>query len=479
VSGRSTTTGQLRLDLVFRRSSDNLNFTIAGYPVSPLAPGATASVSSTGTLMANQPLASGTAGTFYVVVMEAVVLQGGTQWLVSSNFLQGQSYTTTSTFHTTCYPNPSNACVNSNRFSISGTFQDYSGNSGPVQMVQMGSDTAWGYFSDSSNTELVVKVLNFCSVSSVWAVYAGGLTDLQINLSVRDTSAGGLKTYTNALGNSWVLIRDGAFSCSGGGGGGGSGSDEVTVPLAGLPASAKPLVLERIPSGTFQMGSPTTERNRGSDETLHQVTLTQDYYMGKNVVTQAQWKAVMGTAMRTDCGSSGGDGDDYPVYCVSWNDIRGASGFIAKLNQLQGTTKFRLPTEAEWERAARGGTQTRFSFGDATSGDDACGANAAADPYVWWCGNDGDNMRLVGTKGANPYGLYDMNGNVSEWVEDWYGDYPSTSQTDPTGVTGGSVRVNRGGSWVSTLDQARSAYRYRYYPDTRNYQLGFRLARSL
>ena len=479
-SGRSTTTGQLRLDLVFRKNSDNLNVTIAGYPVSPLAPGAATSVTSTGTLTANQPLPSGMAGTFYVVLMEAVALQGGIQWVVASNGLKGPDYTTTSTFHTTCYPNPATACVNGNRFLVSATFQDYSGNSGPVQMVQMGSDTAWGYFSESSNTEFVVKVLNFCSVNGVWAVYAGGLTDLQVNLNVRDTSADLLKTYTNALGNSWVLIRDGAFSCSGGGGGGGGGSssNEITVPLSGLPSSARPLVLEKIPHGTFQMGSPTTEKNRNSDETLHQVTLTQDYYLGKYVVTQAQWKAVMGTAMPTDCGSSGGDGDDYPVYCVSWNDIRGTNGFVAKLNQLQGTTKFRLPTEAEWERAARGGTQTRFFFGDATSGDDSCGANAAADPYVWWCGNT-YNMQRVGTKGANPYGLYDMNGEVWEWLEDWYGDYPSTPQTDPTGVTGGSVRSNRGAYWASPLDEARSANRNHYYPEHTSYGLGFRLARSL
>ena len=104
---------------------------------------------------------------------------------------------------------------------------------------------------------------------------------------------------------------------------------------------------------------------------------------------------------------------------MSWNDIRRAYGFIAKLNQLLGTTKFRLPTEAEWERAARAGTQTRFSFGDALDGDDNCGANAAATPYVWWCGNAAGRTHEVGTKGANPYGLFDMHGNVWEWVEDW------------------------------------------------------------
>ncbi|MBK9968478.1 MAG: SUMF1/EgtB/PvdO family nonheme iron enzyme [Holophagales bacterium] len=205
------------------------------------------------------------------------------------------------------------------------------------------------------------------------------------------------------------------------------GGQEITVALPG----GVPLVMVKIPAGTFQMGSPTTERNRYDNETLHQVTLTSDYYIGKYEVTQAQWQAVMGTNPSSfiSCGGN------CPVEHVSWDDIRGANGFIAKLNELLGTTKFRLPTEAEWERAARGGTQARFSFGDALDGDDVCGANAGASPFVWWCGNAGNTIHAVGTKGANGYGLYDVHGNVWEWIEDRYGDYPTTAQTNPPGPT--------------------------------------------
>ncbi len=246
--------------------------------------------------------------------------------------------------------------------------------------------------------------------------------------------------------------------------------NEVTYTLPG----GVPLVMVRIPAGTFQMGSPTTERSRGRDEILHAVTLTSDYYIGKYEVTQAQWAAVMGTNP-SDFSSCGGN---CPVERVSWDDIHGANGFIAKLNQVLGTTKFRLPTEAEWERAARGGTQTRFSFGDAPGGDDSCGANAEANPYVWWCGNAGGTTRPVGMKGANPNGLYDMHGNVWEWVEDWYGDYASTAQTNPTGPATGSRRVVRSGGWFNHLRFARSAYRGNVDPGARYGDLGFRLSRS-
>ncbi len=251
-----------------------------------------------------------------------------------------------------------------------------------------------------------------------------------------------------------------------------SGEQEITVTLPG----GVPLVMVRIPAGTFQMGAPASERNSSSNEQpVHQVTLTQDYFIGKYEVTQAQWQAVMGTnpSYFSSCGGN------CPVEQVSWDDIRGANGFIARLNQLMGTTEFRLPTEAEWERAARAGTQTRFSFGDALDGDDVCGANAAADPYVWWCANSG-RTKAVGMKKANPYGLFDVHGNVWEWVEDWYGSYPSTAQTNPTGPATGSYRVFRGGGWYNygSLRDARSANRYYINPDYRGNFLGFRLARS-
>ncbi len=259
----------------------------------------------------------------------------------------------------------------------------------------------------------------------------------------------------------------------------GSGPEpgEVTVTLPG----DVPLTMVRVPAGTFLMGSPATERGRDPRETRHAVTLTADYYVGKYAVTQGQWTAIMGTNPSANfrCGA------DCPVERVAWDEIREAGGFLEKLNAYLSTTrqagagKFRLPTEAEWERAARGGTQTRFSFGDALEGDDRCGANAAADPYVWWCANvPGQKTSPVGLKGANPYGLYDVHGNVGEWVEDWYGDYPPGAATDPVGPSTGTWRVSRGGEFGSDLKSCRSAQCDAGRPEDTFAAVGFRLARS-
>ncbi len=247
--------------------------------------------------------------------------------------------------------------------------------------------------------------------------------------------------------------------------------NEITVSLPG----GVPLVLVRIPAGTFQMGAPADERGTSAEEQpLHEVTLTRDFYMGKYEVTQAQWYAVMGMnpSLFSACGAS------CPVEQVTWDLVCGTNGFLAKLNALLGTTKFRLPTEAEWERAARGGTQTRFSFGDALDGDDACGANDAAAPFDWWCGTSASSTHPVGTKAANPYGLFDVHGNVWEMVEDWLGTYPSTDETDPTGPSTGSVKTVRGGGWFQLLRLTRSASRYFDSPELGFGSVGFRLARS-
>jgi formylglycine-generating enzyme required for sulfatase activity len=247
---------------------------------------------------------------------------------------------------------------------------------------------------------------------------------------------------------------------------------EVTFTLPG----GVPLVMVRIPAGTFLMGSPEGERGRQANEgPQREVTLTSDYYIGKYEVTQAQWRAVMGSNPSTfeSCGG------DCPVEEVNWLEIHEAGGFIAKLNQLLGTTKFRLPTEAEWERAARGGTGTRFSFGDALGGEDGCGGNTEADAYVWWCGNSAGGTHPVGAKLPNPFGLYDVHGNVDEWVEDHYARYPSMPETDPTGPATAQYRVVRGGRWSVDLRLARSASRLRR-PAPHPYALtGFRLCRSL
>jgi formylglycine-generating enzyme required for sulfatase activity len=251
-------------------------------------------------------------------------------------------------------------------------------------------------------------------------------------------------------------------------------AQEVTIMLPG----DVPLTLVKVPAGTFLMGSPEGERGNVFDnETQHEVTLTEDYYLGKTEITQAQWEAVMGTPMRMDCGDIA-VGDDYPVYCVTWNRIAGPDGFMEKLNQQLGTTVFRLPTEAEWERAARAGTTTRFAHGDVLECSDECESCAAHDSYMSWCGNVSPfGPVLVGQKLENQFGLQDMHGNLWEIVNDRYAsDLGSNPVTDPTGPGGSGDIVMRGGgaeAWIN-----RSASRIGGSPDDRNQtnETGFRLA---
>jgi len=217
-----------------------------------------------------------------------------------------------------------------------------------------------------------------------------------------------------------------------------------------------------IQPGRFTMGSPSNESGRDNDERQHQVTLTKGFYMQTTEVTQGQWQRVMGSnpSWFKNCG------DDCPVEEVSWND---AQDFIRRLNQREGTDKYRLPTEAEWEYAARAGSTTRFCFGN---------DNGQLGQYAWYDNNSGSKPHSVAQKKPNAWGLYDMHGNVWEWVQDWYGNYPSGSVTDPTGPSSGSSRVFRGGSWNAGAGDCRSAYRYRSTPGGRSNYLGFRLARA-
>ena len=216
----------------------------------------------------------------------------------------------------------------------------------------------------------------------------------------------------------------------------------------------------RVEAGTFTMGATAEMKDPWKEEKpTHQVTLTNDYYIGKYEVTQALWKAVMGN------NPSNFKGDNLPVEQVSWDDCQ---EFISKLNRITGKT-FRLPTEAEWEYAARGGNKSR--------GYQYSGSNNLSD-VAWYNINSGYKTQGVGTKQANELGIYDMSGNVSEWCQDWYEAYSSSSQVNPTGANSGSYRVYRGGSWEDDDRCCRLSPRECGTPDYRGSFLGLRLVLS-
>ncbi|MBQ7741805.1 MAG: formylglycine-generating enzyme family protein [Bacteroidaceae bacterium] len=208
-----------------------------------------------------------------------------------------------------------------------------------------------------------------------------------------------------------------------------------------------------VQGGTFQMGSTAGDSD---EQPVHSVTLS-SFSIGQTEVTQALWKAVMGS------NPSYFKGDNLPVECVSWDDCQ---TFIQKLNQLTGE-HFRLPTEAEWEFAARGGNKSK---GYQYSGSNTLG-NVA-----WYNDNSGRETHEVATKSPNELGIYDMSGNVREWCQDRFGYYSSSSQTNPTGPSSGSLRVYRGGSWFDYATYCRTAFRSYYTPTNTINFLGLRLA---
>jgi formylglycine-generating enzyme required for sulfatase activity len=212
-----------------------------------------------------------------------------------------------------------------------------------------------------------------------------------------------------------------------------------------------------IPAGTFMMGSPKSEEGRKSNETSHKVTITKGFYLGKYTVTQEQWEEVMRD------NPSYTKGIKLPVTDVSWEDCQ---EFTKKLN---ARTKggYRLPYEAEWEFACRAGTSSAYYFGDEITHLDAnYGGSNIGKPVA------------VGSYKANAFGLYDMHGNVFEWCEDWYEDYPEGAATDPKGPAMGDRRVLRGGSFNFNVSFARSSTRNLISPTYRYNFNGFRLART-
>lgn len=215
------------------------------------------------------------------------------------------------------------------------------------------------------------------------------------------------------------------------------------------------------------MGSPPDEPERSEVEVQHEVTLSRGFWLADTACTQAFWQAVTGSITRRF-----GDDPRNPVEQVSWDDVQ---TFIAELvRQLPGLP-VRLPTEAEWEYACRGGTKTPFSFGENIT-PDLVNYNGN---YPYAGGEKGlyrEKAVPVASLPANPWGLYEMHGNVWEWCADWYGDYPTEAQVDPEGPQTGDYRVLRGGSWRYSGGGVRSAYRSMIEPDKRIVYFGFRLA---
>jgi len=244
-----------------------------------------------------------------------------------------------------------------------------------------------------------------------------------------------------------------------------------------------------VEGGTFQMGSLTSEPGRYDDEAQYQVTV-KSFYMSKYEVTQKEWFEIMGTTIRQqrDIANKSwalyGEGDNYPMYNVNWYE---AIDYCNKRSIKEGLTPvyrgsgdnitcdwnadgYRLPTEAEWEFAAKGGTKdfltTIYS-----------GSNNV-DDVAWYNDNSRSSTKPVGTKAANSLGIYDMSGNVDEWCWDWYGDYSSSPQTDPKGPGSGTRRVVRGGDWNNMARFVRSSDRSSSIPSHRDQGLGFRLVRN-
>ena len=212
----------------------------------------------------------------------------------------------------------------------------------------------------------------------------------------------------------------------------------------------------RIPAGEFRMGSTSSEAE-SDEQPVTQVRISRGFWLGQYEVTQAEWQAVMGSnpSYFDECGRS------CPVETVSWDD---AQEFIGRLNGRSGGNRYRLPTEAEWEYAARAGT-TGDRYGN-------------VDAIAWYDENSGERTHPVGQKAPNAWGLHDMLGNVWEWVGGWYGDYPGGTVTDPRGPVSSWARVTRGGSWYRWASFCRSSYRNFGTPGDRFYFLGFRLLRT-
>ena len=223
-----------------------------------------------------------------------------------------------------------------------------------------------------------------------------------------------------------------------------------------------------IPAGWFVMGSPENEKGRLQSEVQHEVTLTQGCWLADTACTQALWMAVMGENPANFTGDR-----QNPVEQVSWDNTQ---VFFSQLNTQHESFNFSLPSEAQWEYACRAGTASSFSFGEELTTEKA-NYNAK---WAWEddkeVGEYREKTLPVKSFDTNPWGMYQMHGNVWEWCQDWYSDYPTSPVQNPEGVESGENRVLRGGSWIDYGQFVRSARRSGRAPDDRNYFIGFRLS---
>jgi sulfatase modifying factor 1 len=265
-----------------------------------------------------------------------------------------------------------------------------------------------------------------------------------------------------------------------------------------------------VPAGSFDMGSPASEAERDSDEQRHRVTLTKGYWAGELEVTQALWKSVMGTDPVSERSAAYEGvslvGGQLPVVSIDWCESVAFANALSKRDGLRpaysgvescsstssssvtwdrSSDGYRLATEAEWERAARGGAQTKYvgtnELGSVCQYGNVGDATAKArwsDRTVAPCSDGAAALSPVGAYSANAYGLKDVVGNAWEWTWDWKADFGLAAVTDPAGPGSGSYRVIRGGSWYSYPQRARVAYRNNYGVDNRDNGLGLRLVRS-
>lgn len=258
---------------------------------------------------------------------------------------------------------------------------------------------------------------------------------------------------------------------------------QILIPVHAFPAEKRftnsiGMDFVLIPAGAFMMGSPQDEPSRNKDEVQHQVTISKPFYMQATEVTLKQWRALMGKRF-FGLFKRRGKGNK-PIVKVSWFDC---VDFVKKLNALNEGV-YRLPTEAEWEYAARAGSQKAYSWGEDIDCTKAMYSNNTLKSeecvdYVKSRGLATDGPAPVKSYPPNAWGLYDMHGNVWEWVQDWYGEYPHTAVVDPQGVENGTERIRRGGSWFKYGRACRSANRNFAHPATKHNTLGFRVVREV